>query len=133
VSDHEDAVVDDEPMAVAAAPDAAQDPHDHLKRWTLVLVLVAVWIVAAIIGLALYLWWYHSIDKTPALFVVLVYLVVCTVAAMLTAMVQNKPLVSALAIALVSAPFASTAAASVLYGIYYCDRASRCLVGLIPY
>jgi hypothetical protein len=133
VSDHEDAVVDDEPMAVAPAPGAAQDPYDHLKRWTLVLVLVAVWIVAAIIGLALYLWWYHSIDKTPALFVVLVYLVVCTVAAMLTAMVQNKPLVSALAIALVSAPFASTAAASVLYGIYYCDRASRCLVGLIPY
>jgi RsiW-degrading membrane proteinase PrsW (M82 family) len=133
VSDHEDAVVDDEPMAVAAEPGASQDPHDHIKRWTLVLVLVAAWIVAAIIGLALYLWWYHSIDKTPALFVVLVYLVVCTVAAMLTAMVQNKPLVSALAIALVSAPFASTAAASVLYGIYYCDRLSRCLVGLIPY
>jgi hypothetical protein len=64
---------------------------------------------------------------------VLVYLVVCTVAAVLTAMVQRKPRVSALAIALVSAPFASTAAASVLYGIYFCDRASRCLVGLIPY
>lgn len=113
--------------------DTAVDVAPRLKRWTFALVLVPVWIVAAIIGLALYLWWYHSIDKTPALFVVLLYLVVCTVAAVLTAMVQNKPLVSALAIALVSAPFASTAAASVLYGIYYCDRASRCLVGLIPY
>jgi len=133
VSDHEDAVVDDEPQAVATVQEVAPDPRDYLKRWTLVLVVAPVWIVAAIIGLALYLWWYHSIDKTPALFVVLVYLVVCTVAAVLTAMVQNKPLVSALAIALVSAPFASTAAASVLYGIYYCDRASRCLVGLIPY
>jgi hypothetical protein len=113
--------------------DAVVDEAPHLKRWTFALVLVPVWIVAGILGLALYLWWYHSIDKTPALFVLLVYLVVCTVAAMLTAMVQNKPLVSALAIALVSAPFASTAAASVLYGIYFCDRASRCLLGLVPY
>jgi hypothetical protein len=113
--------------------DTVVDEAPHLKRWTFALVLVPVWIVAAIVGLALYLWWYHSIDKTPALFVVLVYLVVCTVSAVLTAMVQHKPLVSALAIALVSAPFASTAAASVLYGIYFCDRASRCLVGLIPY
>ena len=113
--------------------DTVVDEAPHLKRWTFALVLVPVWIVAAIVGLALYLWWYHSIDKTPALFVVLVYLVVCTVAAVLTAMVQHKPLVSALAIALVSAPFASTAAASVLYGIYFCDRASRCLLGLVPY
>jgi hypothetical protein len=113
--------------------DTVVDEAPHLKRWTFALVLVPVWIVAAIVGLALYLWWYHSIDKTPALFVVLVYLVVCTVAAVLTAMVQHKPLVSALAIALVSAPFASTAAASVLYGIYFCDRASRCLFGLVPY
>ena len=113
--------------------DTVVDEAPHLKRWTFALVLVPVWIVAAIVGLALYLFWYHSIDKTPALFVVLVYLVVCTVAAVLTAMVQNKPLVSALAIALVSAPFASTAAASVLYGIYFCDRASRCLLGLVPY
>ena len=113
--------------------DTVVDEAPHLKRWTFALVLVPVWIVAAIVGLALSLWWYHSIDKTPALFVVLVYLVACTVAAVLTAMVQNKPLVSALAIALVSAPFASTAAASVLYGIYFCDRASRCLLGLVPY
>jgi hypothetical protein len=124
VSEQKDTVLEAETVA---------DEPPVLSRWTLVLVLVAVWVVAAIIGLALYLWWYHSIDKTPALFVVLMYLVVCTVAAVLTAMVQHKPLVSALAIALVSAPFASTAAASVLYGIYFCDRASRCLVGLIPY
>ena len=133
MSDHEDAVVDEEAPPAASEPEVAPDRHDYLTRWTFVLVLAGVWIVAAIIGLALYLWWYHSIDKTPALFVVLVYLVVCTVAAVLTAMVQRKPRVSALAIALVSAPFASTAAASVLYGIYFCDRASRCLVGLIPY
>ena len=48
----------------------------------------------------------------------LVYLVVGTVAALLVAMVQNKPLVSAVAIALMSAPLASTAAAAALYGAY---------------
>jgi hypothetical protein len=110
-----------------------QAPNDDLKRRTFLLVLAGVWAVAAVVGLALYLWWYHSVDKTPALFVVLVYLVTCTVVAVLTAMVQNKPLVSALSMAVMSAPFASTAAASVLYGIYFCDRASRCLIGLIPY
>ena len=35
----------------------------------------------------------------------------CTVGGLLLAMVQNKPLVSATAIAVMSAPFASTAAA----------------------
>lgn len=133
MSDYEDAVVDEEPQAVTTEPEAVPESHDYLKRATFFLVVVPVWIVAAVIGLSLYLWWYHSMDKTPALFVVLVYLVVCTVAAVLTAMVQRNPMVSALAIALVSAPFASTAAASVLYGIYFCDRASRCLLGLIPY
>jgi uncharacterized membrane protein len=133
VSDQDESVVEEEPQALAAEPEVVPDSHDYVTRWTFFLVVVAVWIVAAIIGLALYLWWYNSIDKTPALFVVLVYLVICTVLAMLTAMVQRKPLVSVLAIALVSAPFASTAAASVLYGIYFCDRASRCLLGLIPY
>jgi hypothetical protein len=48
-------------------------------------------------------------------------------------MVQDKPLVSALAIAVMSAPLASTAAAAVLYGVYFCERASRCLVGVLPY
>jgi hypothetical protein len=118
--------------AVATATEPARQ-DDYLKRWTFCCVLLPVWIVAAGIGLSLYLWWYNSIDKTPALFVVLMYLVMCTVSAVLIAMVQHKPLISALAIALISAPFASTAAASVLYGIYFCDRASRCLLGLIPY
>ena len=38
----------------------------YLKRWTFVLVVAGVWIVAAAIGLGLYYWWFHSIDKTPA-------------------------------------------------------------------
>ena len=79
------------------------------------------------IGLGLFYWWFNSINKTRAVFIVLVYLVTCTVASLIAAMVPNKPLMSALSLALMSAPFASTAAAAVLYGVYFCDRASRCL------
>ena len=96
-------------------------------------VVAAVWFVAAAIGLGLYYWWFNSINKTPAVFIVLVYLVMCIVAALIAAMVQDKPPMSALAIALMSAPFASTVAASVLYGVYFCEHASRCFVGVIPY
>ena len=126
------AVADD---AQAPAPADAVAPSDdmYLKRWTFVFVVAAVWVVAAAIGLGLFYWWFHSISKTPAVFIVLVYLVMCTVAALIAAMVQSKPLISALGIALLSAPLASTAAAAVLYGLYFCDRASRCLVGVIPY
>jgi hypothetical protein len=48
-------------------------------------------------------------------------------------MVSNKPLVSALAMGLMSAPLAATGAAAVLHGLYFCERVSRCFVGLIPY
>jgi hypothetical protein len=53
------------------------------------------------------------------------------------AMVQDRPLVSALAIAVMSAVFASVAAAAPLYGYYYyyyyCQRMPHCLIGIIPY
>jgi hypothetical protein len=107
--------------------------YQYLKRWTFVVVVAGVWMVAAACGLGLYYWWFHSLDKTPPVFVVLIFLIVCTVGSLLTAMVDNKPLVSALAIALMSAPLAAMAAAAVLHGVYFCDRVSRCLVGVIPY
>ena len=100
---------------------------------TFVAVVAAVWVVAAAVGLGLYYWWFHSISKTPAVFIVLVYLVMCIVAALIAAMVRAEPRMSALGIALMSAPFASTAAAAVLYGVYFCDHASRCFVGFLPY
>ena len=87
----------------------------------------------AVAGSGLYYWWFHSLDKTPPVFVVLVYVVVCSVGSLLAAMVQNKPLVSALSIGLMSAPLAAVGGAAVLHGLYFCERASRCLVGLIPY
>jgi hypothetical protein len=122
-----------EPLPAPAQPVMVPGQYDYLKRWRFVLVMIGVWILALPIGLGLYYWWYHSIDKTPAVFVVMVYVVVCTVCGLLTAMVDHKPLVSAVAIALLSAPFWSVAAAAVLHGVYFCEHASRCLVGLIPY
>ena len=104
-----------------------------LKRWRFLLVVAGLWIAAAAIGAGLYYWWFHSVDKTPPVFVVLVFLVVCTVGSLITAMVQHKPLVSAVAVALMSAPFAAVGAAAVLHGMYFCDRVGRCLMGLIPY
>ena len=90
-------------------------------------------IVGAAVGVGIYHWWFHSVDKTPAVFVLLVFVVVCTVCSLLIAMVEAKPLLSALAVAVMSAPLAATAGAAVLHGLYFCDRVSRCLVGLIPY
>jgi hypothetical protein len=106
------------PLPTFVAPELVPGIDQHLKRWTFALVVAGVWTVAAVIGLALYEWWFQSLDKTWPVFVLLVYLVVCTVAGLLVAMVQNKPLLSAVAIALMSAPLASTAAAAALYGAY---------------
>jgi hypothetical protein len=100
------------------APELVPGTNQYLKRWMFALVVAGVWTVAAVIGLATYEWWFQSVDKTWPVFVLLVYLVACTVAGLLAAMVQNKPLVSAAAIALMSAPLASTAAAAALYGAY---------------
>ncbi len=106
----------------------------YLKWWQLVLMLVAVWIPAAAIGPALFFWWVHLIDKTPAVFVVLVYAVVCATGSLMLAMVRDRPLLSALAIAVMSAPFASVVAAAPFYGTFFCDHTgARCLMGMIPY
>lgn len=105
----------------------------YLKWWKLALVLLGVWSVAALIGLGLFYWWYHSADKTAALFVVLVYVVVCIVGSVMLAMTEGRPLVSALAVALMAGPFASLVAAAPLYGYYHCERVGHCLVGVVPY
>jgi hypothetical protein len=105
----------------------------YLKWWKLALVLLGVWMAVAEVGLGLFYWWYHSIDKTPVVFMVLVYLVVCAVGGVMLAMVQGRPLITALSFAVMSAPFASIAAAAPLYGYYYCARTGHCLIGVIPY
>ncbi len=105
----------------------------YLKWWKLALVLLGVWAAAAMIGLGLFYWWYHSVDKTPALFVVLVYVVMCIVGGVMLAMTQGRPLISALSVATMSGPFAALVASAPLYGYYHCERVGHCLVGLIPY
>jgi len=107
--------------------------YRYLKWWQLALVLLGVWVVAAVVGLGLFYWWFHSVDKTPTVFTVLVYVVACTVGGVLAAMAEGKPLISALSLAVMSAPFASVAAAAPLYGFYYCARVGHCLVGVVPY
>jgi hypothetical protein len=121
------------PLPPVVQPEVVPGSYQYLKRWTFVLVVAGVWIVGAACGLGLYYWWFHSLDKTPPVFVVLLFVIVCTVGGLLTAMVGTKPLVAALAIGLMSAPLAALGAAAVLHGLYFCDRVSRCLVGLIPY
>jgi hypothetical protein len=107
--------------------------YQYLRWWHLVLVLLGVWVVVAVVGLGLFYWWYHSIDKTPVVFAVLVYVVMCAVGGVMLAMAEGRPLISALALAVMSGPFASLAAAAPLYGYYYCARTGHCVIGVIPY
>jgi hypothetical protein len=107
--------------------------YQYLKWWKLVLVILGVWIATGEVGLSLFYWWYHTIDKTPAVFMVLVYVVVCVVGGVMLAMVQGRPTISALSLAVMSGPFASVVAAAPLYGYYYCARTGHCLIGVIPY
>ncbi len=113
-------------------PVAVPGRYFYLKWWKLLLVIVGVWFLAAEVGLGLLYWWYHATDKGPALFVVLVYAVACAVGSVLLAMVEGRPLVSALSLALMSGPFASVVAAAPLYGYYHCEHVGHCLAGVIP-
>ncbi|WP_373280760.1 hypothetical protein [Mycobacterium celatum] len=110
--------------------------YHYLKWWHYVLMLVAVWIPAAAVGAGLFYWWTQdgSAHKTPVVFVTLVYVVVCTVAGLMLAMAPDRPLLSALGIAMMSAVFASVAAAAPFYGAFYCDHTTGpCLGGIVPY
>jgi hypothetical protein len=117
-----------------AIPAAGQ--YQYLKWWKFILMLFAVWVPAGAIGAGLFYWWSHdaSKHKTAVVFVVLAYVVVCTVAGLILAMVADRPLVSALAIALLSAVFASVVAAAPVYGKFYCEHSQRhCAAGVLPY
>jgi hypothetical protein len=107
--------------------------YQYLKWWKFVLVILGVWFAAAEVGPSLFYWWFHTIDKTWPVFTVLVYVVACSVADVLLAMVQGRPLITALSLAVMSGPFASVAAAAPLYSDYYCERTGHCLFGFLPY
>jgi hypothetical protein len=112
---------DSDPMVVPPAqPVVLPGSYQFLKRWVFALVLAAVWVVAAGVGAGLYYWWVGDLnpDKTWPVYGVLVYLLGCSVAGLIVAMVARRPIISALAIALMSAPLASVAGAAALYGAY---------------
>jgi hypothetical protein len=118
-----------EPVVVPPAAAAAAGTYQYVKRWQFVFIVAAVWVLAAAAGLGFYFWWYTSLNKTPAVFFVLIYLIVCSVGSMLVSMAQNRPPVTALAIALMSAPLASVAAAALLHGAYYFEWIARPTIG----
>ncbi|MEE6175574.1 hypothetical protein [Mycobacterium sp. 050134] len=122
-----------EPGGVPVQSVTVPGRYQYLKWWKLLLVILGVWFLAAEVGLGLCYWWYHAVDKTAAVYVVLVYVVACTVGAVMLAMVQGRPLVAALSLALMSGPFASLVAAAPLDGYYHCARLGHCLIGVIPY
>jgi hypothetical protein len=124
------------PLPVPAPPITVPSRYQYVKWWQFVLVLLAVWVPAGAIGAGLFYWWTHdhSKHKTAVVFVVLVYVVVCMVKGLMLAMVPDRPLVSAVAIAMLSAVFASVVAAAPFYGAFYCDHIQgQCLMGIIPY
>ncbi len=118
-----------EPVVVLPAQIAASGTHQYVKRWQFMFIVSAVWVLAAATGLAFYFWWYTSLTKTPAVFGVLLYLIVCSVASMLLSMVPNRPPVTALSIALMSAPLASVSTAAILHGAYYFEWIARPTIG----
>lgn len=121
------------PMHIPASSVVVPSDYHCVKRWKFGLIAAAVWLFAAPAGWALYDWWYHSIDKTASVFVVLLFVILCAVGGLLLAMVVHRPVVSALAVAIMSAPLAATVGAAVIHGLYYCEWASRCFAGVLPY
>lgn len=117
------------PISVAAQPVVVPGAFQFVKRWKFAVIVAAVWVLAAAAGAGFYYWWYTALDKTMPVFGILVYLMVCMVASMLVSMVPNRPQVTALAIALMSAPLASMAAASVLHGAYFFEWITRPTIG----
>lgn len=122
-----------EPGGAPVQPVTVPGRYQYLKWWQLVLALLGVWVVAAVVGIGALSWWHHSAGGAPAMFVVLVYVVACAVGGVMLAMAEGRALVSALSIAVMSAPFASLVAAAPLYGYYHCARVGHCLIGFIPY
>jgi hypothetical protein len=122
-----DPLIDDVPVAAQ---------QHYVRWWQFILVLLAVWIPAGGIGAGLFYWWSHdkSSHKTPVVFVVLVFVVVSAVAGLVMAMVPDRPVVSALAVALISAVFAAVVGAAPVYGKFYCEHSQRhCIAGVLPY
>ena len=118
-----------EPVAVPAQSVVVPGTFQFVKRWKFALMVAGVWVVSAAAGLGFYFWWYSALDKTMPVLGILLYLMVCMVASVLVSLVPNRPQVTALAVALMAAPLASTAAAAMLHGAYYFEWIARPVIG----
>jgi hypothetical protein len=126
----------DAPPSEAIPAVTATGAYLYLPWWKFILMLLAVWVPAGAVGAGLFYWWSHdaSRHKTTVVFAVLAYVVVTTVVGLILAMVAERPLVSALAIAMLSAVFASVVGAAPVYGKFYCEHSQRhCVAGVLPY
>ncbi len=112
-----------------AHPVLVPGTFEFVKRWRFALILAGVWVVSAAVGLGCYYWWYTAPEKTLPVLGILGYLAVCMVASLLISLVPNRPQVTALAIAVMAAPLASTVAAAVLHGAYYFEWIARPVIG----
>lgn len=59
-------VLGSEPAATLAHSVTVPGRYTYLKWWKFVLVVLGVWIGAGEVGLSLFYWWYHTLDKTAA-------------------------------------------------------------------
>lgn len=118
-----------QPVSVPAQPVVVPGTFEFVSRIRFGLILAGVWVVSAAAGLGFYYWWYSALEKTVPALGILGYLVVCMVASLLVSLVPHRPQVTALAIAVMAAPLASTAAAAVLHGAYYFEWIARPVIG----
>jgi hypothetical protein len=126
----------DAPPSEAIPAVTGSGAYVYLQWWKFILMLLAVWVPAGAVGAGLFYWWSHdaSRHKTTVVFAVLAYVVVTTVVGLILAMVAERPLVSALAIAMLSAVFASVVGAAPVYGKFYCEHSQRhCVAGVLLY
>ena len=87
-ADRQDA--DAESAAAPVQPVTVPGRYLYLKWWKLLLVhrsACGPWRPPS--GSGLFYWWYHTVDKTAAVFVVLVYVVACAVGGVMLAMVEG--------------------------------------------
>jgi len=117
------------PVVITAQPAVVPSSQPSVKRWHFLLITAGVWVAGAAAGAGFYFWWYTALYKTAPVFGILLYLVACMVGSLLVSMVTERPRITALAIAVMSAPLASTAAAALLHGAYYFEWIARPTLG----
>ncbi|OAN32605.1 hypothetical protein [Mycolicibacterium iranicum] len=114
-------VIDDPAYAGEVPPQPFAQPivvpgiPQFVGRGRFLLVVVGMWLAGAAAGAGLYYWWFQSLDKAMPVFAVLVFVVACIVGSLLTAMVQERPNIAAMSLALMSAPLAAALGAGALY------------------